>query len=126
MLPIRTSCFASLVLLPLISVLLLGACGPRATSIKGNTEGYDLDNPLQIDLPTALNEISGLWYYEKDSSLFAIVDEDGFLYKIFPKRPDMIYRWKFAGPGDYVVFLGAGNITQWAYALPKELREKAA
>jgi UDP-N-acetylmuramate--alanine ligase len=26
-----------------------------------------------------------------------------------------------AKPGDYVVFLGAGNITQWAYALPAEL-----
>ncbi|MEH3145155.1 MAG: UDP-N-acetylmuramate--L-alanine ligase [Methylobacterium frigidaeris] len=34
-----------------------------------------------------------------------------------------------AGPGDYVVCLGAGNITQWAYALPGELAalgEKAA
>jgi UDP-N-acetylmuramate--alanine ligase len=34
-----------------------------------------------------------------------------------------------AGPGDYVVCLGAGNITQWAYALPGELDalgEKAA
>ena len=26
-----------------------------------------------------------------------------------------------AKPGDFVVFLGAGNITQWAYTLPKEL-----
>ena len=26
-----------------------------------------------------------------------------------------------ASPGDFVVFLGAGNITQWAYALPGEL-----
>jgi len=26
-----------------------------------------------------------------------------------------------AAPGDCVVFLGAGNITQWAYAVPKEL-----
>ena len=26
-----------------------------------------------------------------------------------------------ASPGDYVVFLGAGSITQWAYALPEEL-----
>jgi UDP-N-acetylmuramate--alanine ligase len=26
-----------------------------------------------------------------------------------------------ANPGDYVVCLGAGNITQWAYALPNEL-----
>jgi UDP-N-acetylmuramate--alanine ligase len=34
-----------------------------------------------------------------------------------------------AGPGDYVICLGAGNITQWAYALPGELQtlgEKAA
>ncbi|HEV2603947.1 MAG TPA: UDP-N-acetylmuramate--L-alanine ligase [Microvirga sp.] len=34
-----------------------------------------------------------------------------------------------ARPGDYVVCLGAGNITQWAYALPGELQalgEKAA
>lgn len=28
---------------------------------------------------------------------------------------------KLAQPGDMVVFLGAGSITQWAYALPKEL-----
>ena len=27
-----------------------------------------------------------------------------------------------ANPGDYVVCLGAGNITQWAYALPNELK----
>jgi UDP-N-acetylmuramate--alanine ligase len=29
-----------------------------------------------------------------------------------------------ARPGDYVVFLGAGSITQWAYALPAELAAK--
>jgi UDP-N-acetylmuramate--alanine ligase len=29
-----------------------------------------------------------------------------------------------AKAGDFVVFLGAGNITQWAYALPKELAEQ--
>jgi UDP-N-acetylmuramate--alanine ligase len=27
-----------------------------------------------------------------------------------------------AQPGDYVVCLGAGSITQWAYALPGELK----
>jgi UDP-N-acetylmuramate--alanine ligase len=31
-----------------------------------------------------------------------------------------------ARPGDFVVFLGAGNITQWAYALPKELAADGA
>ncbi len=29
--------------------------------------------------------------------------------------------WRLAFPGDIVVCLGAGNITQWAYALPGEL-----
>ncbi|MBD1547444.1 UDP-N-acetylmuramate--L-alanine ligase [Roseibium aggregatum] len=29
-----------------------------------------------------------------------------------------------AEPGDYVVFLGAGNITQWAYALPDQLKQQ--
>jgi UDP-N-acetylmuramate--alanine ligase len=33
---------------------------------------------------------------------------------------------EFAKPGDFVVFLGAGNITQWAYALPKELAGTAS
>ncbi|GGB36696.1 UDP-N-acetylmuramate--L-alanine ligase [Roseibium aquae] len=28
-----------------------------------------------------------------------------------------------AGPGDYVICLGAGNITQWAYALPQQLAD---
>ncbi|MGC4025397.1 MAG: UDP-N-acetylmuramate--L-alanine ligase [Mesorhizobium sp.] len=33
---------------------------------------------------------------------------------------------KLAKDGDFVVFLGAGNITNWAYALPKELESEAA
>jgi UDP-N-acetylmuramate--alanine ligase len=33
---------------------------------------------------------------------------------------------ELAGPGDYVVCLGAGSITQWAYALPEELAALAA
>ena len=32
---------------------------------------------------------------------------------------------EIAKPGDYIVFLGAGNITQWAYALPDQLRALA-
>ena len=32
---------------------------------------------------------------------------------------------ELAKPGDYVVCLGAGNITQWAYALPEQLAAAA-
>ena len=41
----------------------------------------------------------------------------------FIKGPEAIAPMvrSLAKPGDFVVFLGAGNITQWAYALPKEL-----
>jgi len=93
----------------IVLLLATASCGPKANSIRGNTEGYDLDHPRIIELPTALNEISGLWYYSKDSSLFAIEDEDGFLYKIFPSHPDKILRWKFAGHGDYEDLAVVGN-----------------
>lgn len=85
----------------LLAICGLLSCGPRASSIVGTTEGYDLEHPQVMPLPTALNEISGLYFYAKDTSLFAIVDEDGFLYKIFPEHPEKILRWKFAGLGDY-------------------------
>ncbi|MGH6817492.1 MAG: UDP-N-acetylmuramate--L-alanine ligase [Methylovirgula sp.] len=35
------------------------------------------------------------------------------------KLPDLVRG--LAKPGDYIVFLGAGNITHWAYALPGQL-----
>ncbi len=84
-----------------VMLAMLCACGPRASSVKGNTEGYDLDHPKVIAMPTVLSELSGLWYYAKDGSLFAIEDEDGYLYKIFPSKPDSIQRWRFAGHGDF-------------------------
>jgi UDP-N-acetylmuramate--alanine ligase len=33
---------------------------------------------------------------------------------------------ELARPGDFVIFLGAGNITQWAYALPRDLNANEA
>ena len=40
---------------------------------------------------------------------------------LFPAELAKVVRG-IAGPGDLVVCLGAGNITQWAYALPDELK----
>ena len=34
--------------------------------------------------------------------------------------------WQIARPGDVVVFLGAGNITAWAHALPGQIQQMAA
>ena len=63
--------------------------------------GYDLNKPIQIKLPLELDEISGLAYYEKDTSLLAINDEYGYLYKIFLKRPAHIQKWKFSDGADF-------------------------
>jgi uncharacterized protein YjiK len=62
---------------------------------------YDLENPVTIKLPDALAEISGIVFYPKDSSLFAIKDEAGILYKIFLTREDMIAEWPFDKKKDY-------------------------
>lgn len=77
------------------------SCGPETVTIVAHPPGYLLAQPKVIKLPQVLDEISGLAYYPKDSSLFAIQDEEGFLYKIFPYHPDSMMRWKFAGHGDF-------------------------
>lgn len=63
--------------------------------------GYDLNQPYVYTLPEALNEISGVVYYPRDSSVFAIQDEKGWLFKIHLKSPLEIERWKFSSGGDY-------------------------
>ena len=61
---------------------------------------YDLDHPKIMSLPSSLNEISGIVYYPKDTSIFAISDASGFLYKIY-LRTQQIKRWKFGSNHDY-------------------------
>lgn len=63
--------------------------------------GYDLTRPKVMKLPLELDEISGISYSAKDSSLLAINDERGWLYKIFPAHPKRIERWHFGPGGDY-------------------------
>lgn len=63
--------------------------------------GYDLTKPYVIKLPVELDEISGVAFYPPDTSVFAIGDEFGYLYKIplTPNKP--IRKWKFSNLGDF-------------------------
>lgn len=79
----------------------LGSCFGKKPTASGTLPGYKLDHPQVMKLPPELDEISGLAWQERDSSLLAIVDEVGVLYKIFPKNPRHIERWKFGPDGDY-------------------------
>ncbi|RYZ54750.1 MAG: hypothetical protein EOP49_04435 [Sphingobacteriales bacterium] len=63
--------------------------------------GYDMNEPIIVKLPTELDEISGVAYYPKDTSVFAITDEVGWLYKIFLNRTNQIQKWQFSDVGDY-------------------------
>jgi UDP-N-acetylmuramate--alanine ligase len=56
-------------------------------------------------------------------SLIAAIKAGGHRQALALSAPGDLARMvrDLAQPGDYVVLLGAGNITQWAYALPGEL-----
>ncbi len=87
--------------------------GCKSNDKKGNEESkewtkksppskeYDLDNPTIINLPLQLNEISGISFYQKDTSLFSIVDEDGILYKIYLNRNYTVESWRFDKKHDF-------------------------
>jgi uncharacterized protein YjiK len=63
--------------------------------------GYDLNHPIVVNLNSELNEISGITYYPKDTGIFAISDETGYLYKIFPNKKVPLQKWKFGSKHDY-------------------------
>ncbi len=63
--------------------------------------GYDLSKPRKINLVKELDEISGIAYYPKDTSIFAIVDEDGLLYKIYLNRKNKVMYWRFDKKHDF-------------------------
>jgi uncharacterized protein YjiK len=88
-------------------------------------DGYDLNKPFLMKLPVELDEISGLAFYTPDTSVFAIGDEFGFLYKIPLTKGKPIRKWKFSNQGDYedlvmvdkvfYVLQSNGNITAFTF-----------
>jgi len=57
------------------------------------------------------------------NALAAAINAHGHRHAVALASPEKLAGivHEIAKPGDYVVLLGAGNITQWAYALPGEL-----
>ncbi len=62
---------------------------------------YDLNKPKELLLNDQLLEISGICFYPKDSSVFAISDEKGYLYKIHLTKNFLIEKWKFDKTHDF-------------------------
>lgn len=83
-------------------LLLLCACYQNKNVASfPSLPGYDLANPIIVHLKTDLDEISGVQFYEKDTSIFAINDEMGLLYKIYVRKQVKVMKWKFSSEGDY-------------------------
>ncbi len=84
----------------LLLFLLLVGCHHNDKQYN-SPDGYNLNKPYVIKLPSELSDISGITYYAKDNSLFAESDEKGCLYKIFLNKPSDIRKWKFSHKKDY-------------------------
>ncbi len=92
-------------------------------------DGYNMRAASQFKLPLELDEISGVAYYPADSSIFAINDEKGWLYKI--KKGVGIKTWKFFNGADFedVVLLDSifyvlqsnGNIIRLSFSAQNTL-----
>jgi len=82
---------------------LITGCKAQKKSKKefADSELYNLSKPNIIELPSELDEISGITYYPKDTSVFAIIDEDGILYKIPIKEPKNFKQWRFDKKSDF-------------------------
>lgn len=75
--------------------------GKKRKNDYKNSDAYNFTEPKIIKLNPALDEISGIAYYPKDTSVFAIIDEDGMLYKIPLMRPTALKEWVFDKPRDF-------------------------
>lgn len=86
-------------------VLLLCVATGCEYSNSGNnypdSEMYSFSKPDVVKLPQELDEISGIVYYPKDTSLFAIIDEGGDIYKFSIKNPKRLRKWKVDKKRDF-------------------------
>ena len=72
-----------------------------ASSKFKDSEFYNFSQPYLINLPPILDEISGIAYYPKDTSVFAIIDEEALLFKIKLNDAMNVQQWAFGKAGDY-------------------------
>jgi len=90
-----------LVLFCISALSILTSCGSSTKEVYATPKEYDLNKPYKMDMPSNLNEISGIVYYARDTSIFVISDATGWLYKIFLKKNLATQKWKFEKNADY-------------------------
>lgn len=76
-------------------------CTNNKNKINLPSKEYDLNKPSILILNDALVEISGIAFYPKDSSVFAISDENGYLFKIHLNKNIITQKWKYNKTHDF-------------------------
>lgn len=90
------------VLCLILAFLIQGCDGITSKNKFQNSDRYNFAQPKVINLPQVFDEISGIVYYPKDTSIFAIIDEEGLLLKISLTHPEKGYqKWTFDKKRDY-------------------------
>jgi uncharacterized protein YjiK len=82
-------------------VVAVYSCNLADKSKYPDVPGYDIHNPVTIKLKTELDEISGIFYFDRDTCVFAVNDELGVLYKIYLRKKITIDEWEFSEDADY-------------------------
>lgn len=90
-----------IILFVFIYLFVAAGCNSVQHNINLPSSEYDLNKPEKLILSDVLAEISGINFYPKDSSVFAISDETGFLYKIHIKKGFLVEKWGFDKKHDY-------------------------
>ena len=83
-------------------ILLSASCQTnKQKKILPSPDGYNLNEPVTVKLNTDLDEISGISFYPKDSTVFAIDDENGSFFKIYLNSDAQAKNWHFGKARDY-------------------------
>jgi uncharacterized protein YjiK len=77
------------------------ACNENKRGTALSSHVYDIENPMKLVLKDDLMEISGIAFYAKDTSVFAISDENGYLYKIHMTNKYLVEKWRFDKTHDF-------------------------
>ena len=106
----------------------IGCKNKSSDTTYPSPEGYNINKPIVTKLPPMLDEISGISFYPKDKSLFAIHDERGWLYKIYLGNKLKVDKWKYSTGADFedvamvdsmfFAIKSNGNIVAFRFARP--------
>ena len=88
-----------------------------------DAEGLDGVTTRKLAARLGVQSPTLYWHLPNKAALVTAIAAHGHRHALMLPSPEKLAGMvhSLAKPGDYVICLGAGSITQWAYALPGDL-----